>query len=82
MSAPGYVRPLDGLGRIVVPKEFRVSLGLAPADQVEIIPVDGGLLLRPYRPICPCGATTDLIQIGSERRCRRCVRELLGDAHA
>ena len=46
----GIVRPLDRLGRIVLPMEFRKTMGLKEGTQMEIIGTRDGLLLRPYRP--------------------------------
>lgn len=46
----GIVRPLDRLGRIVLPMEFRKTMGLKEGTQMEIIGARDGLLLRPYRP--------------------------------
>lgn len=46
----GIVRPLDRLGRIVLPMEFRKTMGLKEGTQMEIIGTRDGLLLHPYRP--------------------------------
>lgn len=77
MRLVGIVRPVDHLGRVVIPIEYRRALGIGVADRVEIIPREGGLIIRPYRPACTCGAVDDLVQIGGERRCRPCLRKLL-----
>lgn len=49
MRATGIVRHLDDLGRFVIPKEIRLSLGIKEGDGVEMfINDDGELVLRPY----------------------------------
>ena len=49
MQATGIVRYLDELGRIVIPKEIRRSLGLKEGDGLEMfISEDGELILRPH----------------------------------
>ena len=51
MKATGIVRRLDDLGRIVIPKEIRRSMGVGEGDPLEMF-VDtdsGGLVLVPYR---------------------------------
>jgi transcriptional pleiotropic regulator of transition state genes len=50
----GMVRRLDDLGRIVIPKEVRRTLGMADGDAIEIY-VDGeGVVLRKQESrICP-----------------------------
>lgn len=49
MQATGIVRYLDELGRLVIPKEIRRSLGVKEGDGLEIfISEDGELILRPH----------------------------------
>ena len=49
MKATGIVRHLDELGRIVIPKEIRRSLGLKEGDGLEMfISEDGELILCPH----------------------------------
>lgn len=48
----GVLRPVDELGRVVIPKELRRTLNLRDGvSKVEIIPTEEGLLLR--NPIVP-----------------------------
>jgi transcriptional pleiotropic regulator of transition state genes len=44
-------RRIDELGRVVIPKEMRASLGLECLDQVEITLEDGKVILRPHDEI-------------------------------
>lgn len=49
MRATGIVRRVDDLGRIVIPKEVRRSLGIKEGDPLEIfISNEGELVLKPY----------------------------------
>ena len=49
MKATGIVRHLDDLGRVVIPKEIRLSLGVKEGDGLEMfISEDGELVLRPH----------------------------------
>lgn len=41
---------VDRVGRIVIPKVFRVALGLGPDTELEVVPEGGGLRLEPVRP--------------------------------
>ncbi len=50
MKATGIYRKLDSLGRIVIPKELRDSMGLKPEDKLEIYISGNNILLRPGRP--------------------------------
>lgn len=48
MSAKGFVRKIDKLGRICLPMEFRRQEKLQTNDQVEMLVTEEGLLLRKY----------------------------------
>lgn len=58
MKSTGVVRPLDQLGRIVIPKEIRDSRGWHPGTEVEIYISGSDLVLKEYHDyFCPaCGA--------------------------
>ena len=42
----GMIRKIDELGRIVIPMEFRKTLGIKTNDPVEIFMVKDGLFLK------------------------------------
>ncbi|HBT65595.1 MAG TPA: AbrB family transcriptional regulator [Ruminococcaceae bacterium] len=46
-------RPIDSLGRIVIPKEMRKVLGWQESDQVFIGVQDGTVYMRKFSDICP-----------------------------
>ena len=49
MKATGVVRRIDELGRIIVPKEIRRSLGIKEGDSLEFFTnKEGGIVLMPY----------------------------------
>lgn len=49
MKATGIVRRIDDLGRVVVPKEIRRSLGIKEGDPIELyLDEEGGIVLKPY----------------------------------
>ena len=50
MKATGIIRRIDELGRIVVPKEIRNSLGIKEGDPLEFFTNrDGEIILVPYQ---------------------------------
>lgn len=50
MKATGIVRRIDDLGRIVIPKEIRLHLGIKEGDPLELYYDNGGVCLVPYTP--------------------------------
>ena len=46
----GIVRRVDELGRVVIPKELRRTLGIREGEEIEVTPTEGrGLLLKKFR---------------------------------
>jgi stage V sporulation protein T len=51
IKAVGFVRRVDDLGRVVIPKEVRKRIGIREGDPLEVlITEDGQILLRKYVP--------------------------------
>lgn len=48
MKATGIVRRIDDLGRIVIPKEIRRSIGIREGDAMEIFLEDNRICLEKY----------------------------------
>lgn len=46
MQATGIVRRIDDLGRIVIPKEIRRTMGIKEGDPLEIYVTKDGICLR------------------------------------
>ena len=56
MLSTGICRRLDELGRIVVPKELRKTMGIAIKDSMEIFVNSNQIVLKKYQPGCVfCG---------------------------
>ncbi|WP_110930649.1 AbrB/MazE/SpoVT family DNA-binding domain-containing protein [Paenibacillus bouchesdurhonensis] len=77
MKSTGIVRKVDNLGRIVLPKELRDTLGIAEQDPLEVF-VDGDkIILRKYQPGCFfCEDTTELIFLFSKPVCSKCAKDI------
>lgn len=50
MKSTGIVRKVDDLGRVVIPKELRRTLGIDEKDPLEIYMDDGKIILKKYQP--------------------------------
>ncbi|MBQ1407530.1 MAG: AbrB/MazE/SpoVT family DNA-binding domain-containing protein [Eubacterium sp.] len=77
MKATGIVRPVDALGRVVIPVELRRNLGIATNDSLEIF-VDGQfIMLKKYEPACIfCGDAKDVEVVKGKCVCRKCLKEI------
>lgn len=42
------VRTIDAIGRIVIPRKYRDMYGLHKLTEIEMVPLEGGLMLRPH----------------------------------
>ena len=78
LKSTGIVRKVDDLGRVVIPRELRRTLGIEQGDPLEIF-VDGDrIVLKKYSPGCVfCGIVDNLIVVQDKRICRRCVDGIL-----
>ncbi len=82
MKSTGIVRPLDSLGRVVLPIELRRVLGLKPKDPVEIY-VDGDyILLKKYQPSCIfCESMDNITVFNGKNVCSACAEQLSSANH-
>ena len=78
MKSTGIVRPVDELGRIVLPKELRINMDINnKGDSVEIFIDDDKIVLKKYHPACIfCGNADDVVYMKGKLVCRNCVKEL------
>lgn len=77
MKATGIVRPVDSLGRVVIPVELRRTLNIAQDDSLEIF-VDGQyIMLKKYEPSCIfCGEAENVKMVRGKYVCENCLNEL------
>lgn len=77
MKATGIVRPVDPLGRVVIPVELRRNLGIKTEVSLEVF-VDGEyIMLKKYEPACVfCGNVKDVVSIHGKNVCKTCIEEM------
>ncbi len=77
MKATGIVRPVDPLGRVVIPVELRRNLNIKTDDALEIF-VDGEfIMLKKYEPACIfCGNAKDVVNVRGKNICKNCLEEI------
>lgn len=77
MKATGIVRPVDALGRIVLPIELRRTLDITTEDSLEIFTDGQSIVLKKYQPSCVfCGEADNVTMIKGKYICKDCLKEL------
>lgn len=77
MKATGVTRPIDQLGRVVIPKELRNQLNWNEDDRVEFFVENDSVLLRTYSPGCSCckEVVEGLKEVNGLRFCKKCIEK-------
>lgn len=77
MKPVGIVRQIDGLGRVVIPKELRRTLEISEGDSFELFIEDNTIIMRKYQPACiVCGNAKNIITYKGRNFCPDCVKEI------
>ncbi len=78
MKSTGIVRNVDELGRVVIPMELRMTMGIEVKDPIEIfVGDDGDIVLTKHQPSCVfCGQTEDIESFKDKLICKSCRREM------
>jgi transcriptional pleiotropic regulator of transition state genes len=68
---------VDDLGRVVIPKELRNTLGIGSGSPLEIFTEGEAVMLRRYEPLCVfCGGGGPLVEHHNKRVCKACRAHL------
>ena len=78
MKSTGIVRKVDELGRIVLPKELRMTLNINEKDPLEIfVDDDRRIILKKYEPSCIFGnGINDITSFKGHNVCRDCMQKI------
>ncbi len=78
MKATGMVRPVDNLGRVVIPREIRKQFDIENGiDSFEIFVDSDKIILRKYQPSCIfCGELDDVVTLDGHVVCKKCISKL------
>jgi transcriptional pleiotropic regulator of transition state genes len=79
LKSTGMTRPIDTIGRIVIPKELRKTMGLVENEStVQIFVNDGDIVLRKYEPGCIfCGNCEGVKDYKGKSICKDCIKEMM-----
>lgn len=77
MKATGVTRPIDTLGRIVIPKELRRRLNWKEGDRVEFFAENDSIIIKKYSPGCSCckKVKSDLLEVDGVKLCKNCIEK-------
>jgi len=77
MKSTGIVRKVDELGRIVIPKELRRTLGIEEDGSLEIFVNEDTIVLRKYQPGCVhCGSVDHVSKFHDALICDNCREDI------
>ena len=78
MKSTGMVRPVDNLGRVVIPREIRKQFDVENGiDSFEIFVDEHRIVLKKYQPSCIfCGETNEVITFNDHVVCKACAEKL------
>ena len=77
MKSTGIVRRIDELGRIVLPKELRRTLGIEFKDPMEIYLEGEKIILKKHYDACVfCGGIEDLTEFLGKHICGECKKKI------
>ncbi len=78
MRSTGMIRPVDKMGRVVIPKEIREYLGVKnDVDSFEIYMDGDCVILRKFQPTCIfCKNLADSVELTGHVVCKDCIEKL------
>ena len=77
MKSTGTVKKIDELGRIVLPKNIRIPMGIETGDAVEIFTDGNRIILQKFQSSCIfCGEAEDVVYYNGKRICSACVENI------
>ncbi len=77
MKSTGITRPVDALGRVVIPMEIREAFDIKAKDLLEIYVQGDKIVLRKHDASCIfCGSDGELVNFEEKKVCKACLAKL------
>jgi len=71
------IKKIDNLGRVVIPKGYRLMLGIEPGDPLDVEVDSGRLTISPHAEGCTfCGARGSYSAYMNKNVCPECLSRL------
>ncbi len=77
MKYTGMCRPVDELGRVVIPKEIRKTLNIEVKDSLDIFVEGNAIVMQKREKQCAvCGASEGLLECDGKHICTECIKKI------
>ena len=77
MKSTGITRPVDALGRVVIPMEIREAFDIKTKDLLEIYVQGDKIVLKKHDSSCIfCGDGGELVNFEDKKICKACLAKL------
>lgn len=77
MKSTGITRPVDALGRVVIPMEIRENLNIKTKDLLDISMQGNHIVLTKHGQTCVfCDNAEDLVVFEDKKVCKSCLVKL------
>ena len=78
MKSTGISRPIDSLGRIVIPMEIRESFDIKTKDLLDISVEGNKIILKKHGESCVfCESGDNLFSFENKKICKDCLNKIL-----
>ena len=78
MKSTGISRPIDSLGRVVIPMEIRESFGIKTKDLLDISVEGDKIILKKHGESCVfCDSSSNLFSFEGKKICKDCLNKIL-----
>ena len=82
MNSAGFVRKVDELGRIVIPKEIRKNLKISNNSPLAIFADSNSIIIKNIQPTCViCGSKNSLMSFKEKFICQSCAENIYKKNH-
>lgn len=74
MKSTGITRPIDPLGRVVIPKELRNSMNWNESDRIEFYVEGDRIIIKKFESGCHCCNNEEVVaEVLGIKLCSQCI---------
>ncbi len=77
MKATGFVKRIDELGRIVIPKDIRKTLSVDRNDFLQFFLDGDSIIMKKFGEYCAfCNGDDDVVRFKDKFICENCLKQI------